>query len=178
MTEYTNRGADLSACGAYRLSLFREWAGFGDKRCCFVLLNPSTADGTLDDPTIVKCVEFARRLDCGSMEVRNLYPFRATDPKDMVKAADPCGGLPGSVALIRALSFEFVVCGWGAFKPPKVWGARHTQRVAGFFDQANIKGVKLKAIRLNKDGSPAHPLYLPYTSQLIDLPLPKLPVKL
>ncbi len=49
------RGAQLSDCGAYRYRLWREW----DTSCptlAFLMLNPSTADHRVDDPTITRCL--------------------------------------------------------------------------------------------------------------------------
>ena len=79
------RSAEISECGKYRWWLRRRWAD--GPVVCFVMLNPSTADAEQDDPTIRRCIGFAQAWGCGALEVRNLFPFRATNPADMLKAA-------------------------------------------------------------------------------------------
>lgn len=67
----------------YRYMLTREWDEHGDK-ICWVMLNPSTADETLDDPTIRRVRSFSQREGYGSLVVVNLYAMRATDPKGLI----------------------------------------------------------------------------------------------
>ena len=74
------KGAVISDCKRYRYRLWRIWNG-SQSRLVFVMLNPSTADGEQDDPTIRKCVGFAERLGYGGIEVVNLFAWRATDPR-------------------------------------------------------------------------------------------------
>ena len=78
--EAMERGADISPCGRYRYSLWRKW-GPG-ATCMFVGLNPSTADETADDPTIRRCMAFARDWGYGALCMANLFAYRATDPAD------------------------------------------------------------------------------------------------
>jgi hypothetical protein len=80
------------------------------------MLNPSTADASQDDPTIRRCIGFARQWGCGRLVVLNLFAFRATDPADLKRAADPVG--PENRAwfdrtLVDDLVGGPVVCGWG-----------------------------------------------------------------
>src|SRR6185369_17379869 len=82
--------AVISKCGKYRYSLRREWIG-GAGTVCFIMLNPSTADASVDDPTIRRCIGFAQRWGYQILEVVNLYAYRATRPRDMFAAADPVG---------------------------------------------------------------------------------------
>lgn len=65
-------GAVISGCKTYRYSLWREW-DHQKPRLGWIMLNPSIADAETDDPTIRRCVERARALDCGGIEVRNLW---------------------------------------------------------------------------------------------------------
>ena len=69
------RSADLSPCGNYRYSLRRLW---DEKRpgVLWVMLNPSTADANADDPTVRRCMGYARSWGCGSIEVVNLCAWR------------------------------------------------------------------------------------------------------
>lgn len=100
--------ATLSACGKYRYALGRAWdplerewdvryelgrSDWEENRPVFsiVMLNPSTADHAVDDPTIRKCIHFAKQEGCGALLVRNLFAWRATDPKELRGVADPAG---------------------------------------------------------------------------------------
>ncbi len=74
--------ATLSNCRRYRYDLWRRW---DDSKpfAMFIGLNPSTADETLDDPTIRRCINFAKSWGYGGLCMTNLFAFRATDPADM-----------------------------------------------------------------------------------------------
>ena len=105
-------GAAFSPCGRYRWHLARTWDADGS-RVAFVALNPSTADATHDDPTIRRCIGFARRWGAGGVDVVNLYAFRATKPRDLFAADDPVG--PDNDAWIDAVvaRADRVVLAWG-----------------------------------------------------------------
>ncbi len=110
--------AVLSPCRTWRYSLTRtvtDRADLGGPRSVtFVGLNPSTADETVDDPTIRRCVGFARRFGYGSLAVANLFSLRATNPRALYTHTDPVG--PETDATIRALvhGAGVVVAAWGA----------------------------------------------------------------
>ena len=90
--------ADISDCGAYRYRLTREWS---DKPLLpFVMLNPSDANAEIDDPTIRRCMGFARAWGYGGIVVGNLYAFRTPYPETLWKAPDPYGPL-NDAALIK-----------------------------------------------------------------------------
>lgn len=74
--------------GDYRYSLIREWDVSNQKRVVFVLLNPSTADDIGEDQTTKVCIEFAKRWGYGSLQIVNLFAYRATDPNDLKKVKD------------------------------------------------------------------------------------------
>lgn len=156
---YTLKGADLSPCGVYRYDLWREWAG-GVGTCCFVMLNPSTADGTIDDPTIRRCVRFARDWGHRRLEVRNLYPLRATDPSGLLAHPEPAGGVTGAIHLLTSLAAGRVIVGWGAYAFPDRLAAKHRHRVRFLFYEANAKGVALECLGTTAEGHPRHPLYV------------------
>src|SRR3989449_11540410 len=104
--------ACFSRCGTYRYALWRRWAA--GPQVLFVMLNPSTADAQRDDPTIRRCIGFARRWGCGGIEVVNLFALRATDPRRLRYTRDPVG--PENVAhLARAAGRASLVgAAWGA----------------------------------------------------------------
>lgn len=156
------RSAHISACGRFRYSLDREWDSLLPA-ACFIMLNPSTADADLDDPTIRKCIGFAKRMGLGSIKVVNLFAWRATDPKNLKSAGFPVGEENDWAIWLNAKeSADVVICAWGAHAR----GLARTQEVMGMLKGWNIRP---KALSLLADGTPAHPLMLPYTDTWIDL---------
>lgn len=138
--------ADISDCRRYRYSLTREW----DERpkMVFIGLNPSTADETVDDPTIRRCVNFAKRDGYGGLIMLNLFAWRATDPSELGKVEDPVGPRND---LLLANEYHTIVA-WGSAKMQliqrRVWAA--TARLRG----------PLFCLGRCRDGNPRHPLYL------------------
>jgi hypothetical protein len=107
--------AYFSPCRTWRYSLTRDVAPLtGEGTVTFIGLNPSTADETQDDPTIRRCVGFARRWGFARLKMLNLYAFRATDPRVMFQASDPVG--PDNDCTIAKVvgGSDLVVCAWGA----------------------------------------------------------------
>ncbi len=173
MPERPKRGAELSEFGTYRYALWRAWNP-GLPVAVFVMLNPSTADGTADDPTIRKCVGFAKRWECGAIYVVNLFAYRATDPKRLrgLDLDDRCGQHNGS-HLRRALSR---MCSPGVVPGPCVaaWG-RQPKRVLGdeparLMSLARQERVQLQCLGTAQDGNPRHPLMLAYATELQPYP--------
>lgn len=142
------RAATLSACRTYRYALWRRW-GPGDY-AMFIGLNPSTADETNDDPTIRRCIAFARAWGYGALCMANLFAYRATDPAVMKKAAEPVGWENDHTLTTLAAGAGVVVAAWGAHGTYK-----------GRDKSVRLLVPKLHFLRLTKDGHPGHPLYLP-----------------
>jgi len=117
------------------------------------MCNPSTADADLDDPTIRRCIGYAKAWGYDALLVTNLMAWRATDPGDLPGGAEAVG--PGNMdALLTGVqSAGLVVCAWGAH--PKA-----VARGVPFADLMRGRGYKLHALKLTKEGHPAHPLYL------------------
>lgn len=166
MTDYKEKFAKISACGKYRFWLMRHW-GEGKSRMTFVMLNPSTADTDQDDPTIRKCVGFAQRHGYSGVEVVNLFAFRATDPKELKAAGWDTGGDTNRRVLTSALvtsgmRAQHIVAAWGA-------NARGRPEAAAFLDLARRLPVTVHALRLSPDGTPHHPLMLPYDCELTEI---------
>ncbi|WP_425318523.1 DUF1643 domain-containing protein [Pseudomonas nitroreducens] len=153
--------AIISDCGQYRYLLTRE-SGLPlaeAPAALFIMLNPSTADATLDDPTIRRCRGFAQAWGCSGLAVANLYAYRATNPRDLLQCTDPVG--PENDAQLAALAGEYrdIVCAWG-----KHAKADRVSVVAAILQQA---GARLWCLGINKDGSPKHPLYIRQDTQLM-----------
>lgn len=156
------RAARISECGRYRYSLLRRW-GEGPA-ATFVMLNPSTADADLDDPTIRRCVGFARVLDCSALYVVNLYAWRATDPDELWKADEPVG--PGND---RTLAVQIASAANSSRPLIAAWGANaRDDRVRTVL--AMPGAVAFSALHVTKGGAPGHPLYLPASARPIRWP--------
>jgi hypothetical protein len=144
-------GALLSPCRTYRYDLWRTWIG-GAGYAMFVGLNPSTADETEDDPTIRRCIVFAKDWGYAGLCMTNLFAYRATNPADMMCASDPVGPRNDEILHERAAGAGVVVAAWGVHG---TFGGRH--------NAVRRMLPKLHYLRLTKDGHPGHPLYLPKT---------------
>ena len=140
--------AKLSKCRNYRYALWRIW----DDSKPYVMiigLNPSTADETEDDPTITRCINFAKSWGFGGVCMANLFAFRATAPSDMMAANDPVGSENDTWLKKLSKDAGIVVAAWGN---DGSYLSRSTQVKNNFTD--------LYYIKMNKSGEPAHPLYL------------------
>lgn len=155
------RTCHFSPCRTYRYELRIIWDQTKRPQM-FIGLNPSTADEENDDPTVRRCIDFAQRWGAGGLVMVNACAYRATDPKAMLKFA---GDQVGSENTIEYLERLAVGC---QNKPIAAWG-KHADEIVGRAWRRG-RGQCLKALmgpldclRLNGDGSPAHPLYLPKT---------------
>lgn len=189
---YIAKGATISACGNYRYRLWREWRnhpapshwdmwteddgspcldGAGEQlgeplSCVFIMLNPSTADGEQDDPTIRRCVQFAQREGYDRLEVVNLFAWRATSPKDLFAVSperDPVGH-ENERHVFRVLDKAgLIICAWGAH------GGHIDQdeTMMGWIDALNYNDAPVMALGVTKGGFPRHPLYLRNDAPLI-----------
>lgn len=156
---YLHSGAFVD--GDHRYSLYRSWST-GARSVCWVMLNPSTADADEDDPTIRKCVGFSKQWGFGSIDVVNLYSFRSKSPKALKAAGFPNG--PFADSAIRSVLGEYVdrvVCAWGTHARP--------DRVAEVLAMIKESGHEMRAVRMTKAGHPGHPLYVPYSAELLVL---------
>lgn len=146
--------AKFSDDGRYRYALSRRWAPRGQV-ATFIMLNPSTADAEMDDPTIRRCIGFARSWGMAALHVLNLYAFRATLPSDLWRAADPVG--PDNDEYLAwhadtaARTGSPIVAAWGQ-------NARR-DRVEDVLAMPGMSRA-LTCLGVTKSGDPRHPLYL------------------
>lgn len=148
--------ATYSECTHYRYSLTRRWS-LGTT-LNFVMLNPSTADETQNDPTVERCERRARMLGFGGFCVTNIFAWRDTDPHAMRRADHPVGPENNAALLSEARASDQVVAAWGTH------GA-HRERGAEVAAMLRAQGIKLYHLGLSKHGHPRHPLYVPYAQQ-------------
>lgn len=132
----------------YRYTLRRSW----DTQLpvvLFVGLNPSTADETHDDPTIRRCMGFARRWGYGGLIVVNLFAFRATNPRALRGANDPVGPENDAWILRGQAEAERVVTAWG-----------NGGTFRGRAEEVLPRLREPYALGINQSGQPVHPLYV------------------
>lgn len=140
------------ADGPYRYLLWRRWADADS--VLFVMLNPSTADATRDDPTIRRCHRLARAWGFGAVEIANLFAFRATDPRDLARAEAPVGPDNDAILVDAAGRAAAVVVAWG------VHGALGGRDVAVHRLLRRALRRPLLCLGTTRSGAPRHPLYL------------------
>lgn len=163
------KSARLSECGYYRYTLTRRW-GPGEA-LMFVMLNPSTADASVDDPTIRRCIGFARRDGFDGIVVQNVYGLRTPDPKALYAFAhDPVG--PETDAYLSMTLTERVrrglpvVAAWGAGPGgSRQHQLRFISRVRSV--RRLVPGVDWRCLGLTRAGAPRHPLYVKADQPLI-----------
>jgi hypothetical protein len=161
MTAIFGPGGEASS---YRYMLHRDLARqplelpFEPPRrtCLFLMLNPSYATATINDPTIRRCRGFGLAWGFTDLSVGNLFGYRATDPAELLTAEDPIGPMNDEAILSLARAADRIVCAWGLHGRLK-GRAEQVQQLLREFD--------LWALRLTKDGHPSHPLYLPNATE-------------
>lgn len=149
-----HRRAIISEDQIYRYLLWREWGAEQDRFQGYVLwalLNPSTADGHSDDPTIRRCYDYTEREGYHAMCVVNLFAFRATNPKAMKAAADPVGPENDQIVRLMAETASLIIVGWGTH-------GLHRRRDVDTLSL--LPHEKIYCFGVNEDGTPMHPLFL------------------
>lgn len=153
----SDSGATFSDCGLYRYLLWRRWNGQLPV-VNFLMLNPSTATDVVSDPTVTRCIKRAKSWGYGGVIVTNIFALRSTDPQGLRQVDDPVGPRNDQAIYDAASEAHIVICAWGEHG---LYRGRATD-VWGIIAAPERLGKKLRCLRRNKSGQPAHPLYLPY----------------
>lgn len=158
------RGAIVSACGSFRYHLHRSWKD-GVPWLLFVMLNPSTADASVDDATVRRCVAFALAHGFGGIEIVNLFAFRSSSPAALKFAGYPVGPdndfwLAGAAEAAKATGSSICLA-YGA----NVAGLERPQVVLPLLRREGPE--VLHCLRITRSGYPQHPLYLPASCRLM-----------
>ena len=141
----------------YRYRLVRTWDET-KPHAMFIMMNPSTADPMVDDPTVAKCGRFARTWGYGGIYVGNTFAYRATDKKRLRLIADPVGPDNDKHLIAMAKLAAIVIFAYGQ-PGQKTLKSRGALLAKIFID----RGIKPHVLKLSNDGTPCHPLYLPET---------------
>jgi hypothetical protein len=161
------KAARFSPDGRYRYALLRRWGDDTDPVITFVMLNPSTADAERDDPTIRRCIRFARANGYGCLHVVNLFGLRATDPRALLDADDPVGP-DNTIYLARHIAARSVplVAAWGGHTGDLQRFVR--SRVAQVMDRLGGHTRNWLCLGTTTDGDPRHPLFVRGTQPFIE----------
>ncbi len=155
-----NSTAVFSPDRIFRYVLTRQ---FGDKPgriVNFICLNPSTADETVNDPTVTRCIGFAKKWGFGTLVVTNVFALRSTDPKRVTEVRDPIG--PGNDRWVgqAARNADLVVCAWGTHAAYMRRQDQIVRRLPG----------DLWCLGKTVQGFPRHPLYLKADTEVVPWP--------
>jgi hypothetical protein len=147
--------AVFSECQRYRYQLREIWNS-SLPLVVWLLMNPSVACTDYSDPTLRKTGKFARAWGYGGQLVGNVHAYRATNKSRLLEVDDPVGPKNDKMILKMASQAKIVVLAYG--QPPKSLRSRGPQL-------ANLlrHHPGLSHLQLSQDGTPVHPLYLPYT---------------
>lgn len=147
---YPASGAVLSKDNLYRYKLWRIW-NTKLPYVMFVMYNPSTADHTKNDPTIKRCINFAKSWGYGGIYVGNVFAYRSTNPKLLSDVSDPIGEHNNIHLLEMIDDTKDIVCAWG----------NNYRSIPEILNDRD-----LRVIELSNNGIPKHPLYLKKDSEL------------
>lgn len=147
---FLETGAEFDGAGdCYRYTLWRRWDT--GPTVCWIMLNPSTADASVDDPTVRRCQRFARAWGYAGVTVVNLFALRSTDPAVLRRHPEPVGPGNNHAIVEAATAAALVVCAWG------VHGAVNHREAEVL---ALLTHLDLYCLGVTAGGAPRHPLYL------------------
>ena len=156
MNLFEDNGASFSIGRKYRYSLWRIW----DKEkplVMFIGLNPSTANANDDDPTIRRVKRFAFDWGFGGVYMMNLFSYVTPYPDELV-LTDVSHEIVNDFQLKQvAKHCSEIIFAWGSFKEAK-------ERA----EKINVMFPGAKALAINNDGSPKHPLYVAKNITLVN----------
>lgn len=163
---FERSGAVFSACGKHRYRLWRRW-GEGPV-LMFCMLNPSTADESRDDPTIRRCIHFARGFGYDGIEVVNVCSYRSSSPRMLLKAAREGIDVLQGMAVVAGLLSEVhdVVVAWGSLESRPGWLQAAADR---YMDLFCVRARRIFCLEFTKHGDPRHPLFCRKDAKLIDI---------
>jgi hypothetical protein len=155
--------AVFSDCERFRYRLTRTW----DEALpgiAYLMLNPSTADERVNDPTIERCQRRAIASGYGSMTIANIFPIRETDSKKLARIQDLIGdiGLANQAIVDAVMNSSITICGWGKHHLEATKSRVNDVRDLLY---TNYLDNRLYCLKINKDGSPQHPLYVAYETE-------------
>lgn len=150
-------GAFFSEDRKYRYLLWRQW-DTSKPSAVFVMLNPSFANETDNDPTISRCIKRARAMGFGGIRVSNLFALCSTDPTALYSSDDAIGPKNNAKILTSVADAGIVICAWGK-------NGKFQERGKEVLQLLWANSITPYYLKLNKDGTPRHPLYVSYNEK-------------
>ncbi len=155
--------AQISKCGRFRWTLHRQWAE--GPKVCYIGHNPSTADGSIEDPTTRAWAHFARSNGYGGYLAVNLYPFRSSDPKACRDWAEFESNGPDwhardvmmeNIDLVASVAKQcaIVVASWGAIAQDEAM----VDRIIEEIQTGEVPYPSIYCLGTTASGAPKHPL--------------------
>jgi hypothetical protein len=157
------KAAVITVDKQYRYALWRTWDP-AEQVVMFIGCNPSVADAQQDDPTLRRCISFAKAWGFGGLVMANLFAWRSTDPTALHNAMHPVGANNDSWLLKLAADAALVIAAWGNYGHLNDRGTE----VRGLLAPV----CKLHALAITAEGEPRHPLYVKKDRVPIVLPTP------
>jgi len=161
------RSAEFDVTGQYRYRLGRQWDPSGPG-LVIIMLNPSQADATGDDPTIRRCMGLAQYWGFGAITVVNLFAYCTAYPRQLKQVNNPIGANNNAVLVEAAATGEAILMAWGN------WGDLH-RRGAAVLDLLAPFRSQWHCLEHNRSGHPRHPLYVRRDAGLRPWPEHRLP---
>jgi hypothetical protein len=155
--------ANISACGAYRYSLSRIWSNHEKPALLGIcMLNPSTADGHEDDPTIRRCMNFAHRDGYDGLFVFNIFAYRTKSVVELFKRSqDHDFDIVGPLNIIysqKVISIvDNVIVAWGNNIKEGLVGWEESELL---LESIIYEHGNPYCLGTTKSNQPKHPLYL------------------
>lgn len=146
------RRAKFDPTGQYRYCLTRQWS-LHQPTLAIIMLNPSQADGSGDDPTIRRCMGLAHQWGFGRITVVNLFAYRTAYPRQLKQVKQPVGPDNDAALQAAAANSDAMLLAWGN------WGSLH-QRDATVLKLLGSCRPKWHCLGHNQTGQPRHPLYV------------------
>jgi len=150
------KSAVFSSCRKYRYSLTRAWNLTGNY-VLFIGLNPSIADELIDDPTLKRCINFAKDWGYGGLIMVNLFAYVSTHPSELKNTKLPIGKENDEHILKNHQKSQLTVIAWGN----DGYLYDRDKEVLAIIDSP-------MCLNINKSGQPAHPLYQKKDQELIN----------
>jgi hypothetical protein len=156
----------FSPCDRYRHTLSRQWEP-GKRFALWIGMNPSTAEGDVDDPTVRREYLYTRdRLGLGAYAKANVMDYRATNPRALLALSpeERCSGVNLRHIDHLARQASVVIAAWGSL--PKMLRP-HAEAVEALL---HLRGIEVRCLGFTADGSPRHPLYVRRDADLVPYP--------
>ncbi len=153
---------------SYRYLLWRHWDPSRLRRLLWIMLNPSTANESTDDPTLQKCICISDFNGFGGLEIVNLVAYQTTKPKRLRNVSDS-DALENMRYLEEAVKCAAqtkgkVVIAWGELGCEDPF-KQQADAVLKLLRQ--YPDLQVCSLGTNKCGCPKHPLYMKCDTQLI-----------